>query len=132
MMEAYKSRVYTDRPAYADYPAAQKFEAIKSIIARRLSEHPKAICSYSGGSDSDIMIDLIERVREIYRLPPIAYCFFNTGLEMDATKRHVRETAQKYGVEIREYRPKKNIQSHVVRGFARGAAGAAAGGSADG
>lgn len=108
-MEAYKSRVYTERPAYADYPAAQKFEAIKSIIARRLREHPKAICSYSGGSDSDIMIDLIEQVRKIYSLPPVDYCFFNTGLEMDATKRHVRETAQKYAVEIREYRPKKNI-----------------------
>ena len=95
MKEEFKSRVYTDRPQYADYPAAQKFEAIKSIIARRLKEHPKAICSYSGGSDSDIMIDLIEQVRKIYSLPPVDYCFFNTGLEMDATKRHVHETAKK-------------------------------------
>lgn len=108
-MEEFRSRVYTDRPPYADFPAPQKFEAIKVIIARRLKEHPKAICSYSGGSDSDIMIDLIEQVRKIYSLPPVDYCFFNTGLEMDATKRHVRETAQKYNVEIREYRPKKNI-----------------------
>lgn len=108
-MEEFRSRVYTDRPPYADFPAPQKFEAIKVIIARRLKEHPKAICSYSGGSDSDIMIDLIEQVRKIYSLPPVDYRFFNTGLEMDATKRHVRETAQKYGVEIREYRPKKNI-----------------------
>ena len=108
-MEEFRSRVYTDRPPYADYPAPQKFQAIKGIIARRLKEHPKAICSYSGGSDSDIMIDMIEQVRKIYSLPPVDYCFFNTGLEMDATKRHVRETAQKYGVEIREYRPKKNI-----------------------
>lgn len=76
MKEKFKSRVYTDRPQYADYPAAQKFEAIKSIIARRLKEHPKAICSYSGGSDSDIMIDLIEQVRKIYGLPPVDYCFF--------------------------------------------------------
>ena len=96
MKEEFKSRVYTDRPPYADFPAAQKFEAIKAIIARRLKEHPKAICSYSGGSDSDIMIDLIEQVRKIYSLPPVDYCFFNTGLEMDATKRHVRETAKKY------------------------------------
>ena len=108
-MEEFRSRVYTDRPPYADFPAPKKFEAIKVIIARRLKEHPKAICSYSGGSDSDIMIDLIEQVRKIYSLPSVDYCFFNTGLEMDATKRHVRETAQKYGVEIREYRPKKNI-----------------------
>lgn len=108
-MEEFRSRVYTERPPYADFPTPQKFEAIKVIIARRLREHPKAICSYSGGSDSDIMIDLIEQVRKIYSLPPVDYCFFNTGLEMEATKRHVRETAQKYGVEIREYRPKKNI-----------------------
>ncbi len=27
MKEAYKSRVYTDRPAYADFSAAAKFQA---------------------------------------------------------------------------------------------------------
>ena len=47
MKEEYRSRVYTDRPAYADFEPAEKFEAIKSIIAKRLIEHPKAICSYS-------------------------------------------------------------------------------------
>lgn len=30
----------------ADFDAPQKFEAIKSIIAKRLREHPNAICSY--------------------------------------------------------------------------------------
>jgi len=105
----FRSKVYEDRPAYADYDAPEKFRAIESIIARRLREHPKAICSYSGGADSDILIDLIERVRKIHKLPPVAYCFFNTGLEMAATKRHVKETAEKYGVEIKEYRPAKNI-----------------------
>lgn len=105
----FRSHVYTDRPAYADFPAPQKFEAIKSIVAKRLVEHPRAICSYSGGSDSDIMLHLIETVRKAFRLPPVTYCFFNTGLEMDATKRHVKEMAKKYGVEIKEYRPKKSI-----------------------
>lgn len=109
MKETYRSRVYTDRPAYADFEAPRKFEAIKSIIARRLIEHPNAICSYSGGSDSDILIHLIETVRKTFNLPPVQYCFFNTGLEMEATKRHVKETAKKYGVEIKEHRPKKNI-----------------------
>lgn len=107
--EEFRSRVYTDRPAYADFEPSAKFEAIKSIIAKRLWQHPNAICSYSGGSDSDIMIDLIETVRKICNLPPVQYCFFNTGLEMDATKRHVKEVAEKYGVEITEYKPKKNI-----------------------
>lgn len=107
--EEYKSRVYTDRPAYADFDAPAKFEAIKSIIAKRLIQHPKAICSYSGGSDSDIMIDLIERTREAFNLPPIKYVFFNTGLEMKAIKDHVKETSEKYGVEIEECRPKVGI-----------------------
>lgn len=107
--EIYKSRVYTDRPAYADFDAPAKFQAIQSIIARRLREHPNAICSYSGGADSDIMIDLIEQTRGIFNLPPVKYVFFNTGLEMQATKNHVKATAEKYGVEIEECRPKVNI-----------------------
>lgn len=105
----YKSRVYTDRPDYADFDAPRKFEAIKGIIARRLREHPKAICSYSGGADSDILIDLIERTREMFSLPPVKYVFFNTGLEMKATKDHVKAQAEKYGVDIQECRPKVNI-----------------------
>lgn len=108
-MSEFYSRVYTDRPAYADFDSAQKFLAIQGIIARRLREHPNAICSYSGGSDSDIMIDIIERTREAFKIPPITYCFFNTGLEMMATKRHVKDVESKYGVKITEYRPKKNI-----------------------
>ena len=109
MKDTYKSRVYTDRPDYANFDPPAKFEAIKSIIAKRLREHPNAICSYSGGSDSDIMIDLIERTRETFSLPPIKYAFFNTGLEMKAIRDHVKATAEKYGVEIEECRPKINI-----------------------
>lgn len=109
MSEQYRSRVYTDRPDYADFDAPEKFQAIISIIAKRLREHPKAICSYSGGADSDILIDLIERTRAVFSLPPVKYAFFNTGLEMKATKDHVKATAEKYGVEIEEVRPKVNI-----------------------
>lgn len=105
----YHSRVYTDWPPYADYDAPHKFMAIQSIVAKRLVEHPHAICSYSGGSDSDIMIDVVERARALFDLPPVKYVFFNTGLEMKATKDHVKATAEKYGVEIEEIRPKVNI-----------------------
>lgn len=109
MKDMYKSRVFTDRPSYADFDAPHKFEAIKSIIAKRLVEHPNAICSYSGGSDSDIMIHLIETVRKMFELPPVQYCFFNTGLEMEAIKRHVKDMEKLYGVTITEHRPKKNV-----------------------
>ena len=83
--------------------------SIIGIIGTRLRQHPNAICSYSGGSDSDILLDIIERARHMFGMPPIKYCFFNTGLEMAATRRHVKEVEKKYGVEITEYRPKKNI-----------------------
>lgn len=109
MKEEYKSRVYTDRPPYADYDAPRKFQAIQSIVGKHLLKHPKAICSYSGGADSDIMIDVIERARAVFELPPIKYVFFNTGLEMQATKNHIKTTAEKYGVEIEEARPKIGI-----------------------
>lgn len=109
MKEEYRSRVYTERPAYADFDAPAKFQAIYGIVARRLREHPNAICSYSGGADSDIMIDVIERTRKIFSLPPIKYVFFNTGLEMKAIKDHVKAAAEKYGIEIEECRPKIGI-----------------------
>lgn len=115
-MGEYKSRVYTNRPEYADYDSAEKFQALEGIIITRLTQHPNAICSYSGGSDSDILIDLIERTRKMFNtacgrevLKPVKYVFFNTGLEMKATKDHVKATAEKYGVEIEECRPKINI-----------------------
>jgi len=118
MGKEFKSRVYTDRPAYADFEPARKFTAIESIIAKRLKEHPNAICSYSGGADSDIMIDLVERTRKAFDLPEIHYVFFNTGLEMKATKDHVKETEKKYGVTILEARPKINIvQSARIHGI---------------
>ena len=107
--DEYHSRVFTDRPPYADYDAPHKFMAIQSIIAKRLIEHPRAILSYSGGSDSDIMIDLVERTRAGFDLPPIKYVFFDTGLEMRATRDHVKATARKYGIEIETVKPKINI-----------------------
>ena len=98
-----------NRPPYASFDSPAKFTAIQSIIAKRLTEHPKAVCSYSGGSDSDIMLHLIETTRELFNLPPVEYEFFNTGLEMEATKRHVRDVEAKYGITIKEIRPKRSI-----------------------
>ena len=104
----------TGRPSYADAETPDKFQAIMGIIATRLLRNGKAICSYSGGSDSDILIDLIERTREWFpSVPPVKYIFFNTGLEMQATKDHVKEISKKYGVEIEEIRPKIGIVQAV-------------------
>ena len=115
-MDEFRSRVYTDRPEYADYDSPDKFDAIIGIIMTRLRQHPKAICSYSGGADSDIMIDLIETARQMVPgLPKVDYVFFNTGLEMKATKDHVKYVAEKYHIEITEMRPEVNIVNAVRR-----------------
>ena len=104
----FRSRVYEDRPDYADFDPPEKFQAILGIIMTRLRQHPKAVCSYSGGADSDIMLDLIETARKMLpSLPEVDYVFFNTGLEMKATKNHVKEVAKKYGVQIKECVPLK-------------------------
>lgn len=39
MSEQYRSRVYTDRPPYADFDPPHKLSAIKSIVARKLYDH---------------------------------------------------------------------------------------------
>lgn len=115
MSEAFRSRVYTDRPAYADFDPPRKFQAIQSIIAKRLREHPNATCSYSGGSDSDILLDLIERTRDAFGLPPVHYAFFNTGLEGVQKKQIPLSIATEYAeaedkaakrAELRERYPK--------------------------
>ena len=57
----------------------------------------------SGGSDSDIMLDLVERLG--YECEVI-YVFYNTGLEYEATKRHIADLESRYGIAILE-RPAK-------------------------
>lgn len=69
--------------------------------------HEKALVNVSGGADSDVMIDLCERVRT----PDIeiTYCFMDTGLEYAATKRHLTYLEDRYGIEIRRERAVKSI-----------------------
>ena len=109
MSDTYKSGVYTDRPPYADYDPPRKFAKIMGIISVRLRQFPNAACSYSGGSDSDIMLHMIERVRSAFGLPPVAYHFFDTGLEMKAIKEHVRDMEKLHNIKIAIIRPDINI-----------------------
>ena len=45
-----------------------------------------AVCSISGGSDSDIVLDLIHKVDEDGK---VKYFWIDTGLEYQATKEHL-------------------------------------------
>lgn len=70
---------------------------------RYLSKYEKAHCSISGGADSDDMLDLIIKADTDKK---VSYGFYNTGIEYEATKRHLNYLRKKYGVEIKEYRAK--------------------------
>ena len=57
----------------------------------------KIVCLISGGSDSDIMTHLIHTLDDEKKT---TYAWVNTGLEFEATKRHLKDLEDKYGIEI--------------------------------
>jgi 3'-phosphoadenosine 5'-phosphosulfate sulfotransferase (PAPS reductase)/FAD synthetase len=59
------------------------------------------LVSISGGSDSDIVMDLVERHKGDAN---VKYVWFDTGLEYEATKQHLRYLENRYGVEIETFK----------------------------
>lgn len=72
-------------------------------LEEHLDKYGKILVPISGGSDSDIMLDLIERLGHESQ---VIYVFYNTGLEYQATKDHIKYLEAKYGITILE-RPAK-------------------------
>lgn len=75
-----------------------------SIINR--ATYNKIMVSISGGADSDIVLDICYKCD---RDNKCEYVWFDTGLEYDATKRHLRYLEEKYGIKIKRERGKKAI-----------------------
>lgn len=71
-----------------------------------LSKYNNIMCSISGGSDSDIIIDLISKIDDQKR---VHYVWFDTGLEFSATKEHLTFLEQKYGITIEREKAVKSI-----------------------
>lgn len=67
-------------------------------IAGTYDEYQKIMVSVSGGWDSDIVVDAIERIG--YKPGTVVYAYFDTGMEYDATKRHLCFLENKYGIQI--------------------------------
>lgn len=61
-------------------------------------KYKKIVCSISGGSDSDIMIDIVWRCDKNNK---VDYVWFDTGLEYQATKEHLKYLENKYDIEIK-------------------------------
>lgn len=71
-----------------------------------LIKHYDIACSVSGGKDSDIMMDIVTKLDKEKK---VRYIWFNTGIEYQATKDHLKYLEQKYGVTIEEVKPLKTI-----------------------
>lgn len=67
----------------------------------------KILVTVSGGGDSDIVVDMFERIG--YEPGQVVYAWFDTGLEYEATKRHLEFLEKKYDITIQRHRGKKAI-----------------------
>jgi len=76
------------------------------ITNSKLRNYDKIVCSISGGSDSDLLIDLCQKSE--YR-DKITYVFFDTGLEYSATKEHLDYLERTYNITIQRERAIKPI-----------------------
>ena len=65
------------------------------------AKYKNIMCSISGGSDSDIMLDLLYRIDYQKK---ITYVWFDTGLEYKATKDHLKYLEDKYKIIIHRER----------------------------
>ena len=105
--EAYYNDVY--REVYTEM-AADNFTVFDSFVkANAVINDPKyktIICSISGGSDSDIILDICKKV-DVQK--KIIYVWFDTGLEYKATKEHLKYLEKKYNIEIHRERAIKPI-----------------------
>ena len=76
------------------------------ITHNKLSRYKKVMCSISGGSDSDILLDLLQKFSDSEK---VTYVFFDTGIEFKATREHIEFLEKKYGIEIKKIRAVKPI-----------------------
>lgn len=74
--------------------------AIVNAIAKAwdvLDRYSRPMVAVSGGSDSDIVVDMISRLDDTRK---VRYGWHNTGLELEASKRHLRYLEGKYSITI--------------------------------
>lgn len=85
-------------PPFKSEAIIKSFVKGYSIINGRYNN---IMCSISGGSDSDIMLDIIHKIDVDKK---VKYIWFNTGLEYQATKDHLEYLENKYNISIQRER----------------------------
>ena len=73
------------------------------ITDSKIKKYDRIACSISGGADSDVMLDMCVKLDPEKK---IRYVFFDTGIEYEATKKHLDYLEKKYGIEITRIRAK--------------------------
>ena len=74
------------------------FTKADSVLNHR--DYKNIACSVSGGADSDIMIDICEKIKP----HGIHYVWFDTGIEYQATKEHLKYLENHYNITIERER----------------------------
>lgn len=88
---------------YPDYNVRSEIDHTLRKIKEHIGAHYNVMISVSGGSDSDCIIHLICTYFPEY-LEKCNFVFVNTGLEYDATKRHLDDIQKRYGITIEKIR----------------------------
>lgn len=78
-----------------------------------LEQYKNILVSVSGGADSDCMIDIVEHLTPKDSSHKVTYVWFDTGVEMNATKRHLTFLEDKYGIAIQRERGKMQVAGAV-------------------
>lgn len=79
---------------------------IKAYSKINSSRYKKILCSISGGADSDVILDICSKCDNDNK---IEYVWFDTGIEYQATKDHLKYLEDKYGITIIPYRSKNTV-----------------------
>lgn len=66
-------------------------------------DHERILISVSGGSDSDCIVHLVCKYFPEY-VEKCHFVFVDTGLEYEATRRHIDDLKERYGIEIHKIR----------------------------
>lgn len=99
---------------YPDIEAFSEIERTFRKIEEHIGSHEHICISVSGGSDSDCIVHLMCEYFPEY-LEKCRFVFVNTGLEYDATKRHLCDLETRYGIRIDRIRGRSVVS--VVREY---------------
>lgn len=102
----------SDLEGYAD--KIENLQVLKYLYFTRqkINEYKNIMVSVSGGSDSDILVDMFAKFDKDKK---VHYVFFDTGLEYTATKRHLNYLENRYGITIERIKAKMPIPLAVKK-----------------